>query len=645
MTEVNGTARIAAFTKLTTNVKTQICDELGPITAFLGANFSGKTARLDAIRLALTGKHPVGPHGSDLMELVPENAASLFATLEGPSGMSTFKLNIDAAKGKAEKPLPAERFGLFRELMTDADMENILPAQTMSSLIKLGSTLGREAILKRFGDASSVPTPRGLTDAQTALWTEGLTAVKAAAPSADASTQLAELSSWMRQRKLELGRNAKSLDKLIKDREAQTTATAAGTEQLPQWKKQLVEAEAWERAASLRQRKAQIEVEIEAYRTKVAPFNTKDSAAEVAAHQADIEKNNQETAALEAQLAEARAAVTDSVERLAFGDGLLRCLDIEGPCVLCGNPEFDRNAARPQIEPRVEQRREQLAALRTKELELGNSLMALIDARRDLEKGFVAKGQAEEQAKNVLRQEASRLKAAKEENALALQGAPIDYKGTTAEVLRAQIRSAEVNQVQTRTIDDEVAKYRKLVAEQEVAKVLEQEATKALSALLARTSEVANATVNKYMPTGFRASLDLETAKWQMFGTDNRPHGKSVMAGSEQGALIVSLALAWTEGAPARFLLLEDDDLAPFSPENLVKLFDALKAAVDDGLLTQVFVAWARPHEIPDYVHRVMVGGAPTVTSTTAAPGRAAPVALVDHQHQAPADLAAAALL
>jgi flagellar biosynthesis regulator FlaF len=214
--------------------------------------------------------------------------------------------------------------------------------------------------------------------------------------------------------------------------------------------------------------------------------------------------------------------------------------------------------------------------------------------------GIEAERQKEEQVKNGLRAEFNRIKAALEENAVALKGVPAAYDGPASMVLKFQIAALDTAANTSTALDKAVAETRQLTVQQEIAKTLEQESARMVSTLLAKTAETANAAVNKYMPEHFRATLDLETAQWSVIGVDDRPHGKRVMAGSEFGALLPSLGLAWTEGAPGRFLTLDDEDLAFFDPDNLLLLLQALKDACDEGFLTQVFIAWSRPHEIPD---------------------------------------------
>jgi hypothetical protein len=139
--------------------------------------------------------------------------------------------------------------------------------------------------------------------------------------------------------------------------------------------------------------------------------------------------------------------------------------------------------------------------------------------------------------------------------------------------------------------------------EQAIAKVLEKEAETLLQNLLQQVAVGAETAVNKYMPVGFTAKLDLSGGgcEWRSIGADGRPHNRHTMCGAEKASLLVALALAWTEGAPARFLTLDDEDLGPFhsSPENLQALLTKIKEAVDTGALTQAMVCGVRKDEVP----------------------------------------------
>ena len=79
------------FRRIVSNVKGRDMDiPLAACTAIVSErNRAGKTAVLDAIRLALTGKHPIGPDAVDLAGLTAD-ASLPFATLSGDAATTNF---------------------------------------------------------------------------------------------------------------------------------------------------------------------------------------------------------------------------------------------------------------------------------------------------------------------------------------------------------------------------------------------------------------------------------------------------------------------------------------------------------------------------------------------------------------------------
>ena len=70
--------RIARLTG--TNIKGKTFDhELNPVTVFSGPNYSGKTARIDALKLALLGFHP------ELMKSTSSSARGMWKLSSGKS--------------------------------------------------------------------------------------------------------------------------------------------------------------------------------------------------------------------------------------------------------------------------------------------------------------------------------------------------------------------------------------------------------------------------------------------------------------------------------------------------------------------------------------------------------------------------------
>jgi hypothetical protein len=607
------------------------------LVAFLGKNRRGKTAALDTIRISMTGKHPVGKHGTSFYELAPEGCEEFYALARGPNLESRFAVPLNK-KGEPSLPptKPTRGLDLLKiEGLPDAEtlFARMLPMQSWGKLVTLGSTLGREEIFRRFGQIDTVPVPMGLSDEQRALWAKGHDAVvaelarrKRKDPETldDAAAVLTDMSRWFRTETLSLGRQIRAAKERIEKHRAEILPAVAGAEELPKLREELKKADAWERSAGLRTRKAQIEKEIEAYRAAVRPLNAEEekrAELEAALDREDAAKVAA-IAELKTQLTALDAELAENAFRLGGGLWYIRELKVReeagkaagtgiAPCFVCSSP-FKPRAVLARDEPTVKKRQKETDALVAKKTAVTR---AIDDASGQLEvfrEERRRRALALERQKNDLKVAFGRLESARDENAAALAGVPDSYAGPTAVELRGQIKALEDAVAAQAALEAESAALKKLELDHFHMSTLEEETTGELARLLRRTSEAANAAVNRYITPGVVSLLNLDKAQWMVVGADGRPHSKKVISGLECGSLIPALACAWTEGAPGRFVLLDDEDLAGFDPENLALLLDALKRAVEADLLTQVFIAWSRPDEIPnDWGQKILIEGPP----------------------------------
>ena len=94
------------FDMLTGNVKGQrMVYQLEPCTAWVGGNEAGKSAALDAVQLALTGRVPAG-----LAEVIGTAETDLEAALQAPNG--SFSLAIPRAQIRSNVDLHGPLFFL-----------------------------------------------------------------------------------------------------------------------------------------------------------------------------------------------------------------------------------------------------------------------------------------------------------------------------------------------------------------------------------------------------------------------------------------------------------------------------------------------------------------------------------------------------
>jgi len=623
--------KIQRFTRIRGNLKNSFDEELGEVTLWIGPNMSGKTGRLITAKIATMGPggHSGGVKGSDLMRLAAPGSMGLYAALVSPSGSCELKVQTEGGKAKQPDHILT---GAFLEL-DDTEKERMMPMVSMGDLLDLGPDRGRRAVVKRFGNIKTVPTPDALLPAQQALWDEGCTAVMNDAPAdADASELLVALNKWFNQAKLDAGRSLKVKERSLEERRQKLNKQAAGGEMLDDLVAQWTQAKAWEDAAGLRARLEAIEAQKIEYREKRKPFELADK--EGKQREADDLARRTE---LEAAIAAAQetfdaaaADVADQEGRLVSGELWQKTLDravqmiAEGhdaSCPLCTTLRvcktidaqhdewelFDPSKVlKERIMPAVTKRLESVEVARKVR---ASAEVALVLAKGELakyEQSLSAAGRADSEARSRLRAEAHRIQAIEGEvhNALKLSEAPTSYEGLTAAELKAEIDAIEGAVRARALIEEETAELRKLEAGRDLAKKMEIESKKLLTALIRDVKATAEASVNALMVPTKRAVIDLTKNAWNVVGVHGKPVGKHEMCGFERCSLVPALAAAYTEGAPARYLVLDDDDLRGFSRGNLRALMKVLVKAVRDGVLTQVFMAhsWLTEEDAPEGV-------------------------------------------
>ena len=584
------------FSELQSNLKSMArvgSYPLGPCTAFVGRNRSGKTAALDSIRLALTGKHAVGHHGSSLVELAADPQRGLEVVLSGASGIAKLRVPVVGRKAKT----PAHGWSGEIDELTYEQREHVLPTASMHELVELGVNRGRRAVFQRFGDLKVLPSaPTELSAAQAAMWAESVRVVSETTPGADAAEQLTQLNEYFGNLKLTKGRRLKQKMRELEERRSAFGEAALGAEQIEQLTSRLEAAKAWESAAALRRRKAELGAQRATITTPGALDELEAEVARLSAEAAELVTTY--SALIEAERESERALIRGSAFLDALEVAITHCdADGHSPCLLCGNPEFAPVAARDAIEPRVADRRVQLGEAKVAMVNAGKARAtaesALQIAQMRLSQAQRAKADAEGSLRNI------DLQTSEVDKALAVVKAPESYVGPEAEVLAAQLQSLRQAEAIRAELEREEAYVAEVERERDDAKECELRSKKLLNQALVKTQAAAEAAVNRYMVPGFQAKLDLAKCAWNVVGTDGRPHSKHVACGAELGALMLALGVAWTDGTPLRILVLDDADIASFDPVNMRAFLGVVQQAVADGLLTQAFVGWSRPDEVP----------------------------------------------
>jgi len=532
---------------------------LAPCTFVTGLNRTGKSSILDAFRLLFTGKHPVGGHPSDLIDLVPPGQQSLYVygTGDRPSDLIAWKMNIE--EGLPKKPHPPAGKGVFNH----SKLAECLVLDHGAGL-RDGAEKMRRRLVDRFGDLTQLPTPIGLDPEQQELWKEGASACNGAK---DFAAQLVEMTKWFKSQAVERNKRASLCEDVIR-------ATAPNEDDIltetvrDQVKSQIAKAkaqEAYDRGAS---KLARIQEEIDATIAEIDALDTPEKRAEEEKHLAKKKEAD--------SLLQRHRALKKLVESAIACGG--------EACPVCQNPNPNFDQAMDTVDRLIEEATAQF----TEHAEAARRIHD--ELRRD---------------------EKDRALARKEDLQEELLTKNPNYKGQTSEELQ-KILDRHVAAVEARRlVKDQTEDMHRLRRESETCKLLNAQAVKEVKRVVKSIQSKAEDAVNACLPAdGFKAHVHLneKSAEWRMLGNDGRAHKRGARCGSEQGSLLYAFAEAFApEDVPARIVLLDDVDLGVFDKLRLTELCSRFKQAVDEGRLDQVIIGWNRPEEAPSDWHVVQL--------------------------------------
>ncbi len=602
------------FTKITGNIKGKVDVDITQRTAVVGKSRKGKTAILDAFRVGLTAKHPVGPHGVDLMELAPDGAAGMDVMLISQAGSSQFSFT----KGSAPPDKP-EFFGAYKALDDDGLRLRALPTTLMKHLL-VGDRKAREAIFTRFGQGVAVDlgAPSGCSAEQTELWNQAIAQIMGPAPSgqglSDPAEVLAEMNGWMRRAKLAAGKDARAAEDQLDKAKQAAAAALAGSELLPQLEEQYKQALAFEAGSrNVGTSQAQLDAALQELQTYEAAAQLFIQAqpifeTEQAQRQATVATLRSEIGQLKAQLPELEGVWKASEERLQRVASISKVLDAMvaagvNECPLCHTGNVSPAHLKTEIERLVVERREMHSGI---EQQLNTTRQEIANRERQLkstEEKFASEAAERERARNTIKTGAANVQSRIEGLRSMITAVVGNYAGPPSADVKHSIdviHGANAVRAQVSTLEEQIRQHN---TKQANAKILEKEAETKLQSLLNSVLGTAEGAVNKYMPSGYVAKLDLSGGgcEWRVIGDDGRPHNKHTISGSEKASLLIALALAWTEGAPFRALTLDDDDLGPFhaDPDVLKALLAKIDECCANGLIQQVLTSGLRKEEVP----------------------------------------------
>ena len=594
----------AFFTQVSSNIKGGVNVRLGQCTAIVGDNRAHKTAVLDTVRLAIRGEHPIGLHGGDLLAL--SDGESLIAKVSGPDARSV----VTIPKGK--KTVEVVREGLIGTL-NDEDLLRVLPLVALSELLKRapGETKGRQEFFRRFGGGKQFGAPE-MTDGQKNVWDEvwaELTGQSGGVFGLDSADELTKMADAFRKRKLAAGREKKAKENELIERKAEMETLGDVTDDVVRAAEQRYQKAAlWARMHILPARKAQLEETIKeivarAHATGLIDLPPEHDEVASTERLAEIER-------LKALVGPAESAAIEAARNVPLIETVVTTRKAVQPgaaCITClaaidHAQHATIQASLPDAETLLRDMQARVAALQT-EAKLTKKRVSEAEMRHAQ---ILATETGAHQGRLISRTKISDaiLTAQREiadiEQTLASMGLAGDPGITELEAkaeherliqAKAKVDSVSVLKGRIREMDEVQAAYKKL----------EEVTTAFLTETVEGLKGEAETAVNRYMPEGFKAVLHLADGdyRWEVVGSDGQPHRMGAMSGAERGALMVALACGWTEGAPVRIVLIDDTDIAGFSPANVAHFLTRLREHVEAGVLTQVIVAWSRPSEIP----------------------------------------------
>ena len=551
-------------------------------------NRAGKTAVLDSIRFALTGAHPIGPHAADLMGL----------TADGSLPRAKLVGNAEAEVVWQGKTPTVIYGGALANLMEAHAKQNMLPLVSMRDLLTLGTTKAREELFRRFGKKVDLK-PKGLDEKQLALFNTMLNE----ATGSDDVERLSEAGTFLRGHKRTLSARIKQLEE---ERNMLAGRDPVTDDVVRDLQSRLDKVTKYKQAEQLRKAVEQVRDGLMSYalaweqrRPSLTPEQL----------QAAKEENCLPYPVDEKVPLEKRKEL-EAVKSNARLYSLLHHLrqQLHTGCLVCARPfDGEKGHLLDSVQSALDSAMAEVKALE-KGVEEAERTLAMNKAERlqviirlDNENNYRI---AEEQRILALIKE----RKAEYERLLKLaeDAGGVEAPSDDEASLRAQLDEVAKAKAAADRASNIASELRQLKMEQEDTKSVESALSAMLDLLLGSVQADAEAAVNRWMPPGFKAQLTLEdtegkpTCRWAVIGSDGRAHPRAAASGAEWAALTVAVACAWTEGLPYRFLLLDDADVAGFNAENIKQMLTMVAKAVEEGKLTQAFVAWSRPAEIPD---------------------------------------------
>jgi hypothetical protein len=586
------------FTRIETNFKGRPTNAtLGRLNAIVGANRTGKTALLTALRTACSPA-PAAAQAQKFFGLAPKDADEAYSRLYVDDEIVASFVVVCDNKGKAKAP--KQTFGPSFPAVSVDQAKLLFPTITLRDLLQQGDIKAREAIFRRFGELTgAVPEPFALDDESKCIWDKAVR--ESSQGKTDVADVLSAVGEWLRSESRRISDEMRADEKQIKALTEQVRA-APGMEMVEAYREQLAAAMKFEAHTSTI-------VEIEQLREGLVLLQGKhpvlaeqreEIAQRRARHVENAAKVNEDIRVLRGEVEQLDGALGALQERINRIGVFLFAAGAGDDCALCGEGHVT-DSRRAMLKQLADERESSWRGL-------DRDKQALLSRIRDMEAALALEDLAVTRAENEQANQeyllASQIRNA--ESALArlheVVGEALDYTGPTSEELRGLLLPLEQAQFAKQQLTQMETAYRGKRTRSALVKDLSEKSRDLLDTLVQGVRSRAEGAVNRYMPQGFRAHLDLlEGGCSWCVRTSEGESDRFVMSGAEKASLMVALALAWSEDLPVRFLMLDDEELGPFhsSPENLAAMLAMVEGAVAAGHVAAAYVAGIRKDEVP----------------------------------------------
>lgn len=630
-----GALKEPPIARLKTNMKGRRIEVmLSDRTAIIGKTKSWKSSIEDGVRFAVLGLHDIGRQGHALARL-GETGTGLYAVVDGAIGSSGYGVTVNT-NGQASAPNRSQLSGAMASIK---DPLVLFPSSSMEGLIA-GDKKTREAVARRFVQLDTLPTPNVVgTDAAKYLSTWATFAASAAstlkgkaknAPEPAPVIVLTELPGLFRSSRIESNKKAASESTTAESLDVQIKSLVKAEEIKLQYQTIKATGDAYLASEQIREglRKTQAaiaatEKEAElfidagpAFDKDVADLQLKldreqerirGIAAELKAknddHQAQVTRINRAPVLFE--LLRSALAEREADLKAEYGRAPDPAVEVYIPTewIFPGaKGEIPARYALKELAAITETRRAEVKALETERGRLQQAVASSqIEANRILRlKDSLTS--TRENRRLVLKSAVAQLDTQAENYQAALADVPdtlpADYQIACDRL--ADLDAADKLRIEHAKV---IERARLNAAEAQLYGVLEDAATALLIEALRGPLQEINAKVQGYLPATTQVRLEMDDVHCEWVGVDatGAVHPIDALSGSERSMLKTAIALAWTEGAPFRILLLDDAEIGPFhcDPTALKAYLQKLDALKTEGKIDQVIVSGLLKGDVP----------------------------------------------